>query len=147
MRSWRLTASVMGNIQGFFFFVVARSLVSAGGFPHNSGCSITLLGKLHDCSVFRTHSIEVLYLNQNLFSPFSWPVSYFKFVVATIKQHSFAMQEIFLRRLSTQCGPSTLSCALRSNFTWNNSGPTWRIFIKYDIWVFFVNRRRKFKFH
>ena len=30
---------------------------------------------------------------------------------------------------------------------WNNSAPTWRIFMKFDIWVFFGNLSRKFKFH
>ena len=30
---------------------------------------------------------------------------------------------------------------------WNNSAPTWRIFTKVDIWVFFQNLSRKFKFY
>jgi hypothetical protein len=30
---------------------------------------------------------------------------------------------------------------------WSNSSPTGRIFIKFDIWVFFENLSRKFKFH
>ena len=29
---------------------------------------------------------------------------------------------------------------------WNNSAPTWRNFIKFDIWVFFENLSGKFKF-
>jgi hypothetical protein len=29
----------------------------------------------------------------------------------------------------------------------NNSAPTWRIFMKFDIWGFFENPSRKFKFH
>jgi len=31
--------------------------------------------------------------------------------------------------------------------SWNFSAPTGRIFIKFDIWVFFENMSRKFKFH
>jgi hypothetical protein len=30
---------------------------------------------------------------------------------------------------------------------WNNSAPTGRNSMKYDIWIFFNNRSRKFKFH
>jgi hypothetical protein len=30
---------------------------------------------------------------------------------------------------------------------WNNSASTGRIFMKYDIWMFFENLSRKFKFH
>ena len=30
---------------------------------------------------------------------------------------------------------------------WNNSAPTGRIFMKFDTWVFFESRSRKFKFH
>ena len=30
---------------------------------------------------------------------------------------------------------------------WNSSAPTWRIFTKFDIWVFFENLSRKFNFH
>jgi len=30
---------------------------------------------------------------------------------------------------------------------WNNSAPTGRIFIKFDIWVFLENLSRKFNFH
>ena len=30
---------------------------------------------------------------------------------------------------------------------WNNSAPTWQIFIKFEIWAFFENLSRKFKFH
>ena len=30
---------------------------------------------------------------------------------------------------------------------WNNSAPTGRIFMKFDIWVFFETLSRKFKFH
>ena len=30
---------------------------------------------------------------------------------------------------------------------WNNSIPTGRIFMKFNIWVFFDNLSRKFKFH
>jgi len=32
-------------------------------------------------------------------------------------------------------------------FAWNNSAPTGRIFIKFDIWAFFENPSRKFKLH
>ena len=31
--------------------------------------------------------------------------------------------------------------------TWNNSALTGRIFMKFDIWVFFENMSGKFKFH
>ena len=31
--------------------------------------------------------------------------------------------------------------------SWNNSAPTGRILMKFDIWVFFENLSRKFKFH
>jgi hypothetical protein len=31
--------------------------------------------------------------------------------------------------------------------TWNNSAPTGRIFMKFDIWVFFENMSKKYKFH
>jgi hypothetical protein len=94
MRSWRLTASVMGNIQGFFFVVVARSLVSAGGSPYKLGWSITLLNTLHDCPVFWTHCIEVSVLIRIFFSPFFWPIIYLKFVVATIKNIASHCREI-----------------------------------------------------
>jgi hypothetical protein len=30
---------------------------------------------------------------------------------------------------------------------WNSSAPTGRIFLEFDIWVFFENRSRKFKFN
>ena len=30
---------------------------------------------------------------------------------------------------------------------WNNSAPTGRIFMKFDIWIFFESLSRKFKFH
>jgi hypothetical protein len=30
---------------------------------------------------------------------------------------------------------------------WNNSVPTVRMFMKFDIWGFFYNLLRKFKFH
>ena len=40
--------------------------------------------------------------------------------------------------------PSVLSA---NPFTWNNSAPTGKIFKKFDIWVFFENLSRKFKFH
>ena len=32
-------------------------------------------------------------------------------------------------------------------YEWNNSAPTGRIFMKFDIWVFFENLSRIFKFH
>jgi len=32
-------------------------------------------------------------------------------------------------------------------FAWNYSAPTGRIFMKFEIWVFFNNLSRKFKFH
>jgi len=44
------------------------------------------------------------------------------------------------RMLASSC----LSVCLSA---WNNSAPTGRIFLKFDIWVFFENRSRKFKFH
>jgi len=32
-------------------------------------------------------------------------------------------------------------------FTWNNSAPTGDIFTKVDLWLFFKNLSKKFKFH
>jgi len=34
-----------------------------------------------------------------------------------------------------------------SLFAWNRSAHTGRVFMKFDIWVFFKNLSRKFKFH
>jgi hypothetical protein len=48
------------------------------------------------------------------------------------------------RLLASSC-LSVLSSAGPS--AWNNSGPTARIFLKFDIIVFFENLSRKFKFH
>ena len=44
------------------------------------------------------------------------------------------------RQLATLCLSVCLS-------VWNNASPTGRIFMKFDIWVFFENLLRKLKFH
>jgi hypothetical protein len=31
--------------------------------------------------------------------------------------------------------------------SWNNSAPAGRVFLKFDIWIFFENLSRNFKFH
>jgi hypothetical protein len=38
-------------------------------------------------------------------------------------------------------------CLSISASVWNNSAPTSRIFVKFNIWVFFENISRKFKFY
>ena len=44
--------------------------------------------------------------------------------------------------------PVRLSVPLSARLSaWNNSVPTGRIFMKFDILVFFENKPRKFKFH
>ena len=40
-----------------------------------------------------------------------------------------------------------LTIRLSVRYPWNNSAPTGRIFMKFDIWVFFENIWRKFEFH
>jgi hypothetical protein len=42
---------------------------------------------------------------------------------------------------------SSYVCPPVRQFTWNNSAPTRRIFMKIHIWVFFENLSRKFKFY
>ena len=39
------------------------------------------------------------------------------------------------------------ACSSVRPSTWNNSAPTGRIFMKFDIWIFFGNLARTFKFH
>jgi hypothetical protein len=54
------------------------------------------------------------------------------------------------RLLSLSCLSLCLSFRLRLSVclsAWNNSAPTERIFMKFDIWVFFESLSRKFKFH
>jgi hypothetical protein len=46
--------------------------------------------------------------------------------------------------LSGRLAESYLSVRLSA---WNNSAPTGRFFMKFDIWIFFENLLRKFKFH
>jgi hypothetical protein len=50
---------------------------------------------------------------------------------------------------SQNCGKRLLasSCLSVCPPAWNNSAPTGRIFVKFDIWEFFENLSRKFKFH
>ena len=49
---------------------------------------------------------------------------------------------------SRNCEDSTISFVTSVRLSaWYNSAPTGRIFIKFEIWVFFENRSRKFNFH
>jgi len=48
------------------------------------------------------------------------------------------------RLLASSCPPVRPSARPPA---WNNSAPTGRILTKFDIWVFFENLSRKFKFH
>jgi hypothetical protein len=42
----------------------------------------------------------------------------------------------------------TISCVMSLRLSaWNNFAPTGRIFLKFVIWLFFVNLSRNFKFH
>ena len=42
----------------------------------------------------------------------------------------------------------TISCVMSLRLSaWNNFAPTGRIFMKFVIWVFFINLSRNFKFH
>jgi hypothetical protein len=53
------------------------------------------------------------------------------------------------RRFSQNCGKRILASSFLSVClsAWNNAAPTGRIFVKFDISVFFENLSRKFKFH
>jgi hypothetical protein len=52
------------------------------------------------------------------------------------------------RRFSQNCEKWLLASCLSFRLSaWNNSALTGRIFMKFDIWLFFQNLSRKFKFH
>jgi hypothetical protein len=42
---------------------------------------------------------------------------------------------------------ATISFVICLSVCWNNSAPTGRVFMKFDIWVFFENLSKKFNLH
>ena len=69
-------------------------------------------------------------------------------VRSTIGHRKLAGKLLFLKALSRNWEKTTISffTSVRPS-AWNNSAPTGRIFLKYDVWVFLENLSRKYKFH
>jgi hypothetical protein len=65
------------------------------------------------------------------------------------KQRSWHVMCFVFRRFSQNCGKRLLasSCLSVRPSAWNNSAPTGRIFMKFNIRGFFENLSRKLKFH
>jgi hypothetical protein len=67
-----------------------------------------------------------------------------------ISEQSYAIYDYLFKFLGAfaKFRKATISFVLSVRpSTWKNSAPTGRIFMKFDIWVFFENLSRKFKFH
>jgi len=57
------------------------------------------------------------------------------------------MSSFYARSQSCEKWLLASSCLSVRPSAWNNSAPTRRIFMKFNIWVFFENLSRKFQFH
>ena len=81
-------------------------------------------------------------------SGLSWPflgwTSVFRRVRKLRKANTGFIMSVCWSAIFPACPPTGLFFRLSA---WNNSDPTVRIFMKFDIWVIFENLSRKFKFH
>jgi hypothetical protein len=110
--------------------------------------SLTPLGNtIRQLFNLRLHVLPSRTLKNSTLYPYDALISFVWFAEQKAIISVYSVKRLVSRRVR-KIAKGTISFALSGRLSaWNNSAATGRIFIKFDIWGFFYNLSRKFKFH